>query len=728
MKRLLAGLLVTSALVASGSNAGLAQATSSPNGIEEVVVTASKTGAQSVQKSAFAVSAFTVDQVHQEQIINVKDLVAYTPNLQVAQAQANAEIFIRGIGNTNVFAGSDPDVTVQVDGVYLARPVAQFADFADIQRIEVLRGPQGTLYGRNAAGGTINVISLQPTDTFTAKGDVSLGAYGLFQTRDFISGSLGNRVQASLSVNYQRHDEYISNIAPDGHDIDGANHGSVRGQLRIELTDNLDATTRADWSQADEFFESYDQLLAPNLVPPTPLANSTISTFRTVALNTPQELFSHSGGVSEEINYRLTSALSLKSISAYRESWNKVTSDSDATEANTSISQQSEIQHQASEELTAQYSSTQFQAVVGLYYFNEHIKSAIASSTPATNILRSTSPRVGDESKAAYAQGTYNITDALHLTLGARYTQESKNIFTNAFTLNTATGALIPPSFNTPGFSRYSAFTPKVGVDYQLLDNVFLYASVTKGYKSGGFNYAARNVALQKFGPEKIISYEGGVKSEWFDNRLRANLTGFAYHYTGLQIQSLLSPGNAFIGNAKSASVRGLELETIAKPFPGFTLTSNVSLLNATYGPFPNASVPAGLTPYVIGNPRYNPATGFFDATGNTLNLAPHYSGLEAAQYDYNFSEGLLYGRVEYSWQTRTYYDPSNAKIMSQGGYGLWNMAIGYQPSDSPWAYQALVRNAGDKQYLITTAALGAVPTGHAGPPRTVWFSISRNW
>jgi iron complex outermembrane receptor protein len=219
-----------------------------------------------------------------------------------------------------------------------------------------------------------------------------------------------------------------------------------------------------------------------------------------------------------------------------------------------------------------------------------------------------------------------------------------------------------------------------------------------------------------------------GAKTDWLDKRLRVNLTGFLYHYSGLQVQSLLSPGNIEIGNARSARVKGLELETLAKPIPGLTLTTNVSLLDAAYGPFANASVAAGILPFVLSDPRYNPTTTFFNATDNRLTDAPRVSGLEAAQYDYALSNAAIYGRVEYSYQSKTYFDPTNVAVLSQGGYGLWNTAVGYQSAGSPWKFQALVKNLTNKQYLITAAAPGSIPTGDAGPPRTVWITAARQW
>jgi iron complex outermembrane receptor protein len=298
---------------------------------------------------------------------------------------------------------------------------------------------------------------------------------------------------------------------------------------------------------------------------------------------------------------------------------------------------------------------------------------------------------------------------------------------------------VFPPSiFTTPAHQDYAAFTPKFGLDYQVTDDAVLYLSATRGFKSGGFDYAVSSTANQIFAPEHVWSYEAGAKTDWFDKRLQINLTAFLYDYRNLQVQYLLGPGNIFIGNAPSATDKGIESEIIAKPVAGLTLTSNVSLLDATYDDgFIDEGVASSLIPGYInpGDPRFHSLgmvhgqqIGTYNAGGENLTNAPRFSTLESAQYDYDTGAGLLYGRVEYAYQSREYFDPTNVRILSQGAFGLWNLAIGYQGADSPWKFQALVKNVGDRQYLISAAALSNPPTGHAGDPRTLWFTVARQW
>ena len=323
------------------------------NGLEEIIVTAQKSSATAVQKTPIAVSAFSAADLKNTLTTDIKDLGTQTPGLVISQVAQSASIYIRGVGTNNVFNGSDPDVTLQIDGVYLARPNAAFADFLDVERVEVLRGPQGTLYGRNAVGGTINIISRQPSDSFVAEQEVTVGNFSMVQEQAYISGPLiPGQLQASLAVNYLRHDAYERNIAPGGNDIDNANRGGVRGQLRWEPAENINATTRFDFNASDEKSQSDSVLLAP--VPNAPLANSVIGSNSRVALDSPQSGWTHDGGVSEEINWSIDPNLSLKSISAYRKNAFHLTVDTDDTEIPFNVADQNEHEREITQEFAVQ--------------------------------------------------------------------------------------------------------------------------------------------------------------------------------------------------------------------------------------------------------------------------------------------------------------------------------------------------------------------------------------
>lgn len=403
--------------------------------------------------------------------------------------------------------------------------------------------------------------------------------------------------------------------------------------------------------------------------------------------------------------------------------------DVDGTDANVQPASQAETARQKSQEFDLNYNSSRLAAVAGVFYFHDHDTTLVRSVNPGPNLLLVVTPETYARSMAAFAQGTYHITDALSFTAGIRYTADRKSINQSFAREVLTTGVSVPGfPFLANVSNKYHAWTPKFGIDYQITPTILAYASATRGYKSGGTNYAAARLDALTFRPETIWSYEGGLKSEFFDRRLRLNISAFKYDYKDLQVQSLLGPGNVAIGNAATAKVKGIEFETSAKPMPNLLLTANYSILRAHYGEFSNAAVPAALVPFVHGLPNYNAATNTVNATGNRLNAAPRSSYFLSAQYDMPAGPGKAFIRGEYYHQSKVFYDPSNADIFSQKAYHLLNAAIGWNSDDSKWGFQIVGKNLTYSHYLITIAANGVVPAGLAGAPRTVAFQVTHNW
>jgi iron complex outermembrane receptor protein len=695
------------------------------NELEEIVVTATKSGLTRIQDTPMAITAFDAAQLAKSGVNNVKDLVEFVPGLNIAQAQVNAQISIRGIGSSNIYAGSDPDVTMQIDGVYIARPAAQFADFVDIDRIEVLRGPQGTLYGRNAVGGTINVISRAPGDEFQAEQALTLGNYATLQEQAYVSGPLiPGKLQGSLSINYLRHDAYVENVVPGGHDINTGNEGGFRGQLRYEPGNAVVATTRFDLSLLSEYFPSYTTTLAP--VAGAPLQNSVVGDYRKVAINTPQYTNNRTGGVAEDIRWNIDSHLDLTSITAYRFSNYGLTKDNDGTELNTSVGTQADHETSGQQEfdLNARYGA--FEGVSGIFLFTEHDPAQFRTITPTS--LAVYLPTTDTRSGAIFAQGTYHVTAQLGLTAGVRYTDEKKTGYWNFHNYKEPAGTVI--SAFTPGSNAqyYHATTPKFGMDWKAMPNMLLYVSATEGYKSGGMNYVATSVLAETFEPEKIWSYELGAKTDWLDRRLRLNLSAFKYNYTNLQVQALLQPGLATITNAATADVKGIEFELTANPIPSLTVAALGSWLDARYVSFPRASVPAPAKPFVTGSPLYNATLGTYDAADNYLNNAPRRSVTLSAEYSHPLpSSAATFIRGESYWQDAVYFDPTNTSIYRQGPYSLCNASVGYVSANAQWRAEMFGKNLLNKQYLTVISAV-ATAGGAPGPPRTYGLRLTRNW
>lgn len=681
--------------------------------ITEILVTASKMGVTNLQDTPLSITAFTADTLDKSGIKDIRDLAGSTPNLVVAQNTAFAQIYIRGVGSNNIYAGSDPSTTLHVDGVYIARPVAAFSNFLDVERIEVLRGPQGTLYGRNSLGGTINVISRLPDDDFQLKAQLTTGNYGLIRGESYISGPIiEDKLAVSLSAMASEHDGYFKNIVASGNDRGSEDAWGTRLQVRATPTDALEMILRADYLNDTGISVGNQALLTAFRPvaggPMDPVTESIRGNWHKVALNDPSTMDRTLSGVSGEINYELSPAVVIKSLSAYRESDLDYANDTDATDLRRQITSQLESQRQLSQELNVSGVLERFKYVTGLYYFEEDINAS--SDVIAYNLNRVTNaaPTVNTRAWAGYGQGSYDLTERLTATAGIRYTDEKKDFdqHLNIYTLSTgASQATYPRIYLNQG--HYKAWTPKFGVDLRLTDDVMLYTSATRGFKSGGFNYSS-GTAAQGFAPETMWAYEVGIKSEFADRRVRLNASGFYYDYKNLQVQSFLIPGLLDITNASNAKVKGLELELLTRPVAGLDLGGSITTLDATYQDYPQAPIP-GVSPTVT-----------FDASGKTLNSAPKLTYNLFGQYTADLSVGgSLFVRGEYSSRGRQYFTAVNDNIQTMPDYSLINASIGYTSPDERWQALLFGRNLANTEYLVSTGAFTAVPSGTPGDPRT---------
>ena len=706
------GLMAGAASIVLASVPAFAQDT----GIEEITVTATKMGATNLQETPIAMSAFETTFIDETGVRDLKDLAISTPNLVIAQNGGAAQVYIRGIGSNNSFAGGETSSTVHLDGVYLARPGSVVFNFLDIERVEVLRGPQGTLYGRNSVGGTINIITRKPDNEFHAKAQLTAGNYDLWRQEGYVSGPLvKDKLAISLAGMHSKRDGYFKNVVATGNDRGTEDLWSFRGQLRATPTDRLEVLIRGDYLE-DKSIAVSNQVLLTHFYPvpggpEDPVTAAIFGDNNKFAADTPSSAERHLLGVSGEITFDLSDTMTLKSLTAYRESNGLSSADTDASDQPRLITTLGENQNQLSQEFNLSGRFDRARYVLGFYYFDEHIE-AVGNGVQylALGLRLQPNPVVDTRALAGYGQLDYDLTDKFTVSAGIRYSDEKKDFdqFLDRIVVATDTSAPgFPVIYSREG--KYSAWTPKFGLEYKASEDVMLYASVTRGFKSGGFNLSSTN-STHGYGPETLWSYEIGFKTDLADNRIRLNGSAFYYDYKDLQVQAFITPGVTDITNASDAKVKGVELELLARPTDGFDLGGTVSFLDATYDNFPAAPITGGT----------------FDASGKRLNSAPKWSYTAFAQYDVDLgSIGGLSLRGEYGWKARQFFTVVNDNMQTTDPYGLLNASVSYVSPDDRWRIIVYGRNLTDVDYFVSSGSFTAVPSGTPGDPRTWGVRLS---
>jgi iron complex outermembrane receptor protein len=699
--------------------------------LSEVIVTATRTGETNVQKTPIAISAFSGNQLKTNGVDNLRDLTTQLPNLQLSELAGQVNLYIRGIGTVNGgYIGSDPSTTLQIDGVYISRALAYNLDFIDVGRVEVLRGPQGTLYGRNSVGGTVNIISKTPSSTPTAEIDLTGGNYGRFDAAAYVSGPIGgDGVRASLAYEHSQHDPYIRNVST-GNGVGSDDTNAVRGQLFVPLGNRADFTLRADYTHRDWAPAVSPALLRPDGVP---LDDSVVGRFGLASMNEASHAKEDNGGVSAELNYRLNEHLALKSLTAWRGDHGVLNFDADSSTLSIlhTITDPSD-QNQFSEEINLTAKTPRLTLVGGVYYYLENFSDPLDVVIYPFGVSVFRHADLTDEAIAVYGQGQYNLTNRLSLIAGARYTRERKHLRAQLFTvlstsLDQATALaapVIPGSYFAVDASRTDdAFTPKFGLNFQATDDLLLYVSATRGFKSGGYAIGAPDAAdlAAGYAPELIWAYEGGLKADWFDRRLRTDASVFYYNFTNLQVTTDKPPIGEVVTNAGTARIYGAELDAQARPIPALTLFGNLAYLDAQYTKYPNAFVTA---------------FGEFDAARAYLNAAPKWAFSIGGEYTLDLGQsGRLAAGADYRWQSKIYFTPANNGVAGvsgypeqQGAYGLLNAHLTWRSPGGAYQVSLIGRNLTQTRYLTSTASYRVAISGLPGDPRTYMIEVSRRW
>jgi len=687
--------------------------------LEEVVVTAQKR-AENLQDTPIAISAVSGETLERLNIDDLGAIAAANPALVYSEAGGEAQLYIRGIGSNIFSIGVDQSVATHIDGVYVGRANMGLTQFLDIDRVEILRGPQGSLYGRNATGGAINIISRAPTDDFSAYVSGLVGSFNRVDVRGALSGPLSDSLSARVAVRRLKDDGYTEDLDSRGaNKIDDNDLTAVRGSLRWK-TDALTATLIAEQSE----FENGNTSIFP--IDNTGLAESfgAVSNrdIHQTRNNTPSFHKWNTGGVTGNIDWNLNEAVNMNLTLGYRDWDSDFLFNTDGTEIEITRSSFIYQSEQMSAELRLSGEQAWGRWLVGAYWFDEDKYGALglvrAGFTPPSVALppRSFVFRADGtgEATAFFGQVDFKLADTLTLSAGLRYSDETKGDLLRQSTLlpdlellGLFTPNPIPDATaaTTRSVSRsWDAWTPRVGLEYRPADGQLLYLTYSEGFKSGGFNDLS--VVNPPFNPEFIDSFEVGAKTEWLEGRLRANASAFYYDYQDLQVSVFASVGaitTTFTTNAAEATVKGLELDLQAKPAAGLDVAASVALLDARYDRFvtPYGSCNAGNVSLDarcagrVGLPR------LIDAAGNRLNNAPKFKGSLTATYTLDLSGGgavSLQGAVHH--QGRVYFLPANTEVMSQEAYTLVDARIGFENEAGNLSVGAFVKNLADEDYF----------------------------
>lgn len=668
--------------------------------IEEIVVTAERREA-SLQRTPLAVTAISGDTLATAAIKDVQDLAPSAPGLSYNRVSNFAQLNIRGIGLEQINLGGEPGVAFHIDGVYLARPFVGDAIFADLARVEVLRGPQGTLYGRNATGGSLNLISVEPQREFQARVGASYGNYDRVRAEAMLNAPLTETgtVRARISGVLDQRDGYLRNLT-NGERIDDARARSIRGQLAFDVGERGELLLAADHARDG----GTGPVFQPGSLPGTAAAfgGRLDPDPRKLYADGPFDQTVKSTGVSARLKYEFD-AVNLTSLSAYRDSSFVLNSDLDGTDfflINQSLRESGE---QFSQEVQlASAGEGAFQWLLGAYYFHEDGALNYAFPVP---LFGTTIRFVANQKTEAYAlfgQASYQITDALKFTVGLRWSHDKKkgDTLRDLFAVSTVQVK-----------DSWSAVTPRFVLDYQVSDSTLVYASVSRGFKAGGLNTAS--LQTEAYDPEFIWNYEIGLKTRGLDGRMQLNLAAFHYDYSDLQV-SQFAVGQTFIENAASARGNGLEAEFILIPVDGLTVTASAAWLDAQFKDYQSAD-------------SFRPGLGVLDLSGNQLPRAPKFTASVAADYEVPLPGGSsLLLRGEYSHRDSVYFTPFNTDFARGGGLEQVNARIGWRSADERWQIGLFGRNLTDNltEQTITVSGINGGTIVLFGPPRTYGADI----
>ena len=723
-----AQILGLGAMLLTGSVSVLAQ----DNALEEVVVTATKRSV-ALQDLAGSANVLGADRLGPGGIQEVRDMQVDIPNLSLGDQFGFARVFMRGIGMTSIDIGGEGAVAFLQDGAIVPRPAAQLMGMFDLDQVEVLRGPQGTLYGRGATAGAINMVTAKPGKELGGYLSVTAGNYSLAQFKGAIDVPMGDALSMRLAGSLDSRDGYGNNIFT-GSDINDRDASAYRATFVYDAGGPLTATLSAQYYEEDDnnyAFSYFGQSEGSSIPVPFGVPILGGNTVGMVGggfydINSDQEPINDRDGqlINLTIDYAFNDRWSLKSITSSQSMDRFLRDDLDSTDANLfGQNNYTEESDSFGQELILNYSSDRIDVLGGVMYFEEDLYGEVR--VPLTNLCFLLAPAacgtpVGDflnggnylqdgdvdiEAWGAYVEANYSISDKWSVIAGLRYNYEERD----------GTGSFIfdAISLNVPTNQResWNDLTPRITLQYSPNDSMLLYATYTEAFKSGVINTGSTSPPLD---PETVDAFELGLKGQNASGTIRYSVAAFFYDYQDMQISFVDETSTVSTVNAAEAENSGIELEVDGSLGNGFAFDFYLTYLNAEYQEFFNGDYANGFA--------------ITDLSGNTLPNAPESTAKLGITWEGAVGGGTLTVRGEAYYQDDVYFTEWNREDAYQKSYEQFNASVDYSWNDQ-WLLSLWGRNLSDEEVMsnniITAPLYDSLRVGAVLPPRTYGATVT---
>ncbi|MCX2980703.1 TonB-dependent receptor [Halieaceae bacterium IMCC14734] len=729
--------------------------------LEEVIVTANRRE-ENLQEVAISVAAFTDEFFKDSGTTNLKQLEQYTPSLKISPItdSRSTSIRIRGIGSPGTNAGIDPSVGIFIDGVYQGRAGMSVADLMDIQRVEILRGPQGTLYGKNTAAGALNIISKAPSEQFEAEVEGVLGNYNAHELRGMVNVPLGDNGHATRLSGYWVERDGLATNTVTGADINDASRYGLKSRTLFAMDNAGDLTITLDYSENDSTCCTPDVLdhegdgsslgLPPSAYEAAtgiPYDRNADGFDRKIATNVDSVNDVKVYGVAAEWVKELDNETILTWITAYRgyesfSSWDGDFTQYDAVDYFTDV----ELDQYSTEFRITSPEGDKWDYQVGVFLYGSSMDTVSDNGFTALTgrlfaggfvfpdgTINTDTNKHETTSAAIFGQTNWTFSEDWKLTLGGRVTYEEKTrVGSQIATGTNALGIDAPPIAGADTFyddqRDASDFSPTVSLSWFAREGVMLYASASQGFKSGGFNQLRVASGVDpEFDDEQSTNYELGIKSTWLERRLQVNATVFLVEYEDFQSQSF-DGGNITVRNAGSMESKGVELDVVYVPNSLATLGLAVGYNDATYSDFKKGECTAAMLFEITGGSPFVPADCVQDLTDKPLDNAPEWTASTYIQLADRFSNNMgWFARLEYNYSDEFYMASDLDESLLQESTELVNARLGIQGPNNKWEVTLWGRNLLDEEYQVVAldAPLMGGFVGINAPPLTYGLTLN---